>query len=175
MPIVQVREKSTDIVFLLEDGTLLHIEFQSTYSKNDIIRFAIYDILLYERHGRLIKTVIIYSSDVMGVSADLDTGSLIFNPQVVLFADYDGNVICKELETKLSAGDEVLKKLLEVINMGDLWTMLYERAIKENKIEIAKKALKEGSTVEFVSKITDLDVDTIMRLKDELASESISG
>ncbi|MBS4025515.1 MAG: hypothetical protein KGZ96_07540 [Clostridia bacterium] len=47
-----------------------------------------------------------------------------------------------------------------------------EEGIKEGetkgKIETAKAALIEGSSVEFVAKITGLPIATILQLKDEL-------
>ena len=49
LPVVEVKEKSTDALFLLENGRYLHLEFQSSYSKKDLGRFAVYDLLLYER------------------------------------------------------------------------------------------------------------------------------
>ena len=51
--------------------------------------------------------------------------------------------------------------------MSDLVTML----ITERDIEIAKRALEEGFAVEDIAKITDLDIDAIQNLKDELDSE----
>ena len=223
LPVLEVREKSTDIVFLLEDNRYLHLEFQSSFSKKDLVRFVIYDSLLYERDKRQIDTVVIYSSDVKKANARLDVGTVQFNPQVVMFDDYDGNAIYHELEKKLESGqelsdedllnliflplmktnipkdelagksirmaqsipdenkrntciasifafaskylkDEDLNKLLEAIKMSDLATML----ITERNIEIAKKALREGAEMQFVQKITDLDISTIQRLKDEL-------
>ena len=222
-PIVEVRIKETDIIFLLEDDKYLHLNFQSTYSKENLVRFAIYDLLLYERDKRQIISVVIYSSDVQVVDDCLDTGTLRFCPQIVKFSNYDGNAIYSDLEIKLKSGlelsdhdllnliflplmktklpkdklaeksirmaqsipneskrntciasifafaskylkDEDLKKLLEVIKVSDLATML----IVDERTQIAKKALKKGSTAEYVAEITGLDIITIQSLKDEL-------
>ena len=38
-------------------------------------------------------------------------------------------------------------------------------AKKEGKIEVARNLLAEGSTVEFIQKITGLDIDTIKTLQ----------
>ena len=227
LPVVEVKEKSTDALFLLENDRYLHLEFQSSYSKKDLGRFAIYDLLLYERDGRQIDTVVIYSSDVQTAETSLDTGTLSFNPQTVMFADYDGNVIYKELEEKLESGqelsdidllnliflplmktdmpkgelaeksirmaqsipdnnkrntciasvfafaskyleEEILNKLLEAIKMSDLATMLINNTITERDIEIAKRLLKRGISTEDIMESTDLDLDTIQQLKDEL-------
>ena len=39
-----------------------------------------------------------------------------------------------------------------------------EKGIEEGREEVARKALAEGATIEFVQKITGLDVETIKRL-----------
>jgi len=60
--------------------------------------------------------------------------------------------------------DNGVNKLLEVLRMTDLVTMLVE----DKAIEIAKNALNEGASVEFIKKITGLAADTIQRLQEEL-------
>ena len=63
--------------------------------------------------------------------------------------------------------DDILNKLLEAIKMSDLAMML----ITEKAVEIAKKALEEGADIDFIQKITDLDIETIQNLKYELDSK----
>ena len=48
------------------------------------------------------------------------------------------------------------------------WEDGLEKGITEAKIEIARNLLAEGSTPEFVQKITGLDVDTLTGLRAEL-------
>ena len=48
--------------------------------------------------------------------------------------------------------------------MSDLLTML----IIDEREQIAKRLLENGAEVDFVQKITDLDIETIQRLKEEL-------
>ena len=52
--------------------------------------------------------------------------------------------------------------------MADLATMLVEEGRVERNIEIAKNALREGSSIEFIVKITGLDEFAIEELQDEL-------
>ena len=55
--------------------------------------------------------------------------------------------------------------------MTDLGTMLVMDTVSERNIEIAKSMLRDRVSVEFVSRHTGLDVDTVQKLKDELDSE----
>ncbi len=48
LPAVAVTGSAADFVFLLEDNTYLHFEFQTTYNASDLLRFAGYDIRLYD-------------------------------------------------------------------------------------------------------------------------------
>ena len=52
-----------------------------------------YDLRLYERYKRKVQTVVIYSSDVKKTPPNLNTGALIYIPDIVLMNKYDGGVI----------------------------------------------------------------------------------
>lgn len=101
LPAVEVTGSSSDFIFLLEDDTYLHFEFQTTYSKTDLIRFAAYDMRLFERDGRKVTTLIIYSADVKRADVSLNIGSLVYTPDKVMMNDYDGDAIYSELTAKL--------------------------------------------------------------------------
>ena len=102
LTIVEVGTTSIDFIFLLEDDTYLHLEFQSTYSIDDLIRFAGYDLQLYKRDKRRIQTVVIYSSDVRKAADSIDIGSLVYAPTNVLMHEHDGDAVYyAELEAKI--------------------------------------------------------------------------
>lgn len=52
--------------------------------------------------------------------------------------------------------------------MTDLAALFIEEGIEKEKYEVAKKALKEGATIDFVQKITNLDANTIKELEKEI-------
>ena len=222
LPVVEVAEKSTDFIFLLEDDTYLHFEFQSAYNKDDLIRFALYDLRLYQRDKRKIQTVVIYSSDVNTAEANLDIGSVAFTSMNIMMSEYDGNIIFADLEKKLKEKQDLsdidmlnliflplmqndlpkrelaeksielaqtisdknkrdtciasvfafsqkylnnndIQQILEVLKMTDIATML----IEDTMIDIAKKAIKENLTLELISKLTGLDIETIKELQEQ--------
>ena len=55
--------------------------------------------------------------------------------------------------------------------MSDLVTMLINDTITERDMEIAKRALKKGLSIEDVVELTDLSIEEVRGLKDELNSE----
>ena len=109
---IKIEEKKTDLSFLLEDDTILHFEFQTDFRLNDISRFLLYDVLVYEQHKRrAVTTVIIYAAGVRPREVALNFKTLTYQPYTIFLEERDGDAILKELEEKVSSG-EVLKPKL---------------------------------------------------------------
>jgi len=64
LPVVEAKEKRVDFVFLLEDETLLHLEFQTTVPEDILRRFAYYGARLVERYNMDVNTAVIYSGRI---------------------------------------------------------------------------------------------------------------
>jgi len=96
------------MVFLLEDNTYLHLAFVTGHdSKQAMLKCVGYDTRLYERDGRLVHTVMIYTADVKNKPNALNIGTLTYDPDVILMSDYDGNTIFTELENKIKSGQDL--------------------------------------------------------------------
>jgi uncharacterized protein YerC len=141
LPVVEVSDSNTDFIFLLDDDTYLHYEFQTDYSTDDLIRFSIYDMRLYRRDKRKIQTVIIYSSDVSKAAENLDTGSVVFSPTNIMLYEYDGDTIYAELETKLKSGQELTDT--DMLNL--MFLPLMRNSVP--KKELAKKSVELAQTI----------------------------
>jgi predicted transposase/invertase (TIGR01784 family) len=138
LPVVEVAKTSTDFIFLLEDDTYLHFEFQTAYKKDDLIRFAMYDLRLYERDKRKMQTVVIYSSDVRKAEDSLNIGSLTYAPLKVMMGEYDGNAIYASLEAKLKAGHELTDAdMLNLIFLPLMRNDISKAKLAEKSIELA--------------------------------------
>ena len=163
LPKIEVSGGSADYIFLLEDDTYLHFEFQTTYNKDDLTRFAGYDMRLYERDKRRIITVIIYSADVRQAETELDIGTLLYYPEKIMMYDYDGNTIYTELAAKVNDGQEITD--IDMLNLILLPLMRNtippeELAVQSvelaNKIpDIQKRDACIAATVAFASKYMD--------------------
>jgi len=227
LPAVEVSVLRTDCIFLLEDDTYQHLEFETSYNKENLVRFAKYDLYLYERDKRKISTTIIYSAEVKNADRSLEIGSLAYTPNVVMMRDYDGGAIFAELEAKLTNSEDLTdkdilnliflplmrhtqpkyelveksiklantipeqnkrdgciastvnfaeeylddddkKRILEVIKLPSIMEML----LTEKMLETAKKLLKKGISIEDISESTELSIETIKELQEELAEEA---
>ncbi len=58
--LARVEERRADLVLLLADGTILHIEFQSGNDKNMPYREGIYCLLLGQKYRRRVRQVVLY-------------------------------------------------------------------------------------------------------------------
>ena len=59
--LAKVLERRADLVLLLEDETILHLEFQSTNDKDMAYRAGIYCVLLGHRYRCLVRQVVLYT------------------------------------------------------------------------------------------------------------------
>ena len=139
---ISVAEKRPDLVFLLEDDSLLHIEFQTTYRYDDLLRFWLYDLLLHKQHRRKITAIIIYSADVKRAKTTLNLGSLIYSPHLIMLHNYCGEKMFQELE----------KKLLnyEKLNSQDILNLLFLPLMQHDiiKEELAIKSMELAQIIE---------------------------
>ena len=58
--LARVEERRADLVLLLADGTILHIEFQSGKDRNMPYREGIYCLLLGQKYRRRVRQVVLY-------------------------------------------------------------------------------------------------------------------
>lgn len=138
LPIIDINDNSTDFVFLLQDNTYLHLEFQTSYNKNDLIRFQTYDLRLFARDEKKIYTIVVYASNVKDTNI-LDIGSSIYRPQIIMLKGYDGETIYKELEKKVK--NDISFNDLDIINFLFLPLMKnkkHKKTVAINTIRLAQ-------------------------------------
>jgi hypothetical protein len=86
--------------------TILRAMGESTpVSKDDLLRFAQYDLLLCRRDGCRVHTVVVYTKAVPeDTPAEVDFGSILYRPHVVHLARRDGDAVLDALDAKVRAG-----------------------------------------------------------------------
>ena len=144
--VVEVSEARADFVLLMDDDTYKHFEYQSSYNKKDLTRFARYNSLLYDRDGRPVQTIIIYSANVKTIDESLNIGTLTYKPINVMMNKFNGGKIYKDLEAKLKA-----KKELSDIDMLNLIFLPLMKS-KLSKGELALKSVELAKSIEDRSK-----------------------
>ena len=130
---IKVQEWRTDLVFLLEDDSLLHLEFQTTFSKDHLTRFLMYDLLLHEQHKhRKITTIIIYASGVKQRELSLNFETLKYTPYLIFLEEIDGDEILYQLEEKV--------KMKVPFNDEDFLHILFNFLMKNGILDLEERA-----------------------------------
>jgi hypothetical protein len=104
---IETSADRMDLNFKLEDGSILHLEEEIEVSVDDLIRFASYDLKLYNRYRDRIRTIILCIKGYPAAEAAFNAGSLGYNTTVVNMSDKDGKEKLKELREKIEKGEEI--------------------------------------------------------------------
>ena len=91
LPVLEVRGQRTDLLFLLADGTILHLEFQTTVKHGDIGRFAGYNLAAHLHVGHPVYTVVVYGRGIKAAPATLGGGSLTFQAHTIYMAEQNAD------------------------------------------------------------------------------------
>lgn len=65
IPEVETTDDMMDLNFRLEDGSIIHLEEEMALSKRDLIRFAHYDLRLFQYYETHVHTVVLTPADSM--------------------------------------------------------------------------------------------------------------
>ena len=121
--LARVEERRADLVLLLADGTILHIEFQSGNDKDMPYRVGIYCLLLGQKYRRRVRQVVLYVGQAkMRMENHVDLGET------------------KAAYTLMDIRDMDARKLMASGRAGDLALAMLAGGGPEQVFEIAKRA-----------------------------------
>ena len=139
---IKLKSRGMDFVFLLEDGTYLHAEFQTKASEEDLHRFKEYDVALYDRVQELIHTAVIYGAGIEKATEYLNCGSVKYETIAVYLNDHDGETTYNDLLEKIT-------KFVQLNEFDQLNLVLLPLMGKvKNRSAMAVDALKLASKLE---------------------------
>lgn len=144
LPVLEVSEEAMDFVFLLEDDTYLHLEFQTTKGYGNLKRFLLYDARLLKKSNKKIRTAVIYSADINNAENRLDAGSIKYNIENIFMKKYNGDKIYLEIKRKIEQSIELSD--LDKLNL--IFLPLMSNSTDKNKsavkaVELAKEIKDE--------------------------------
>jgi len=150
LPVIEAKESRSDLVFLLEDNTLLHLEFQTTVSIENLKRFLLYDarIINKDEHEREINTAVIYSGHIEQAPEKLKKGSISYNVINVYMKDYDGDEEYGILLNKI-INNEPLEEM-DVLKLIFLPLMKSKVTEEEMALKAAELAKETDESIRFV-------------------------
>jgi hypothetical protein len=172
LPVVKVKSKRMDLLFLLEDNSYVHFEFITKYKVASLINHALYDALLFELKRRPIKTVPVCAHKCGKVPDVLNMGSLVFAPQKIMPGSYDGDAILADLESKLKG--KIPLSDVDILNLALLPLMRhtqkrYDMVIKTIKIAkaIPDETKRNASIASIFSFANQYATDSELRKLEE--------
>ena len=150
-PSVTATEIHADNPFLLEDGTLLILEYESSTSHDDFLKYAGYVTNALRRlrgEGVEITRVVIaviYTGDIKAAPNQLDVGALRVQVEQVFLSGFDTAGMLESLKAKIDAGepledDDVLKLIILPLTQPD---KSRKQKLIEDSIDLAKSIKDE--------------------------------
>jgi hypothetical protein len=87
-----VLERVADLVFLLGNDTLLHMDFQSDNDPDMATRVGIYGLMIHHKFKRKIRQIVLYTGEPrLSMDDSLDIGSVTVAYELVDIRKYDAD------------------------------------------------------------------------------------
>ncbi|ADG05133.1 RpnC/YadD family protein [Kyrpidia tusciae] len=104
LPRVEVREDRMDILLELQDGRLMHLEYQKKKEPN-LYRFLHYDAAIVERYRCKVRTIVVYTDEVASAPEQLDAGAISYRVENLYLSRIDGDATIDTLRQHVSVGE----------------------------------------------------------------------
>jgi len=159
LPALKLNEVRSDNIFLLEDDTILIVEYESTAKDENLFKYGHYAFRVAERylelHGVLHKTeiVVIYTSDVEKAPAVLDMGSVQLSTQQVFLSAFDSASMYQELSQKVTDGEQLTDEDVMRFIILPLTLKNNKQETVENAVNLAKNIKDEDEQAFIIAGI----------------------
>lgn len=162
-PAVTADEKRSDTLFLLEDNSLLMLEYESNSRlvENHLkyLQYAHRILHRYYQESREMKKIhiaVIYTSNVSNVKEEylLNAGNIKISSSSILLCEYNGDAILYELEEKISQNEVLTNdEMMKLILVPLMHSKEERQTIIEKTIDLAKTIRDEVKQVHIIAGI----------------------
>jgi len=160
-PAVTATEIHADTTFLLEDGSLLILEYESTVSSADFlkyIKYAVNAMARLHKEGCYVSNVIvavIYTGDINKAPAELDVGALRIQIKQVFLSRFDTDGLYNDIKAKIDNGepladDDIMRLIVLPLTQPD---KARKQRLIEDTIALAKRVQVEHQQLFIVAGI----------------------
>ena len=201
LPSIEANELRLDNLFLMEDGAYAILDYESSYSEDNKIKYLGYVVRitkkLYDEFGEIkhIRIIVIYTADVKPGTTDpvLDAGSVKMEIEESFLTAFDSERIKNDLEEKAKNGerftDEDMMRLviypltysgkekqeLAVSEAIDIAEKLNDenamRSILSGIFVFADKVMSEADAQRIIRRIEMTKFDRILQEREDKAVE----
>lgn len=161
LPEVKADEKRADSIFLLEDGSILLLEYESNKRvEENMFKYLDYTVRVLRRYFEETKKfpqihiAVIYTAEVKEAQSTVSFGDITINSQSVFMSNFNGDSILVEIkakiknEEKLSSEDKMKIVLLPLMD-----TVKNKQDIIEESIELVKSINSEEEQLGLIAGI----------------------
>ena len=149
LPTVKLDEKRADNIFMLENDTILILEYESSSDAKNLIKYGHYAFRVTEAYykGKPHKVVIvvIYTGDIESAADSLDLGCMQLKIHQVFLSAFDGNAIYAELERKVRANEPLSDEDVMRFIILPLTAKNDKQSLIETTVSLAKEIGNEDN------------------------------
>ena len=160
-PAVTATEIHAENPFLLEDDSLLILEYESSPTREDFLKYTKYTINALERlrkDGIKVKRVliaVIYTGDIKEFTSELDVDALRIRVKQVFLSRFNTDDMYDELKAKINAGnalsdDDIMRLIILPLTQPD---KTRKQKLIEDAITLAKQVQDEQRQLFIVAGI----------------------
>ncbi len=151
IPTVKANELRLDNLFELTDGTLALVDYESTYEKEDKVKYLNYLAGIASRYRNekkdcpTLRMIVIYTGDIKReqVVSDYDIGAVKMNVETAFLSELDSEKIFKRLKEKVERNERLSDdELMEFI----IFPLSYRK--KEEKQERIQETVKLAARIQ---------------------------
>lgn len=147
LPVIESNELRLDNLFLLSDGSLAIIDYESSFSRENFVKYLNYIARVIRRFAirrelkdlKQLKMVVIYTADVESAEERYDLGGLILVVESAYLIRLDGSQIYHRLKNKIDAGEKLTEE-----ELMELMILPLTVKGKKRKQETIEKAVNLG-------------------------------
>lgn len=147
LPVIESNELRLDNLFLLSDGSLAIIDYESSFSRENFVKYLNYIARVIRRFAvrrelkdlKQLKMVVIYTADVEHAEERYDLGGLILIVESAYLIHLDGSQIYDRLKHKIDAGEKLAEE-----ELMELMILPLTVKGKKRKQETIEKAVTLG-------------------------------
>lgn len=166
LPALKLDEKRCDNIFMLEDETILIMEYESVLHKKDLLKYGHYAFRIgesyYTEKMHKVILVIIYTGDVEDAPGFLDMGSIQLSFQRVFLSKFNSKEIYDDLKDKVEKKVELTDEDIMRFIILPLTEKNEKQKLIENTINLAKEVInedKQGFIIAGILSASDKFID----------------
>ena len=180
LPEITANELRIDNLFLLEDGTIAIIDYESEYKSENKIKYISYITRVLERYRREgmhdihIRMIVIYTADVSRAETEevYETGAFSLHIEAAFLSEFNSEEIKKRLTEKIYNNETLTdEELIEFIILPLTYkTMEEKRKAINYSIDLAKQVTDKekmvfllSGTLVFTDKVIDRNTSNYVR------------